>query len=183
MHLAEYDNFFITCEGANEEAAFNYILNNQRLSIDENRCYLDNIRVHTKAGRKKLLNKVLEHNFNGRTAILDIKDRRSESWSLTRTEKMLMKNNQVEILPVITYPEIEILLIILDDACWKMWINRRNKEINPSGFCKQYYRCDVKKADAFIEQFCNFGAFVDVCFQYKSRFAQQGELTLYDLIK
>ena len=181
--LKEYCYFFITCEGDNEKIVFKYIIDEGRFIVDdEGRYSIDYLSTHTSAARKKLLNDIFEYSFEGPVAILSIQDRPKETWRLTSGEKKIMERNMIDLLPVVTYPEIEILAILHDDKCSKEWDKVKRKE-SASSFCKRYYKKNIKNGDDFLTVFSCFDEFEEACRKYSTKNQHKDVLTLYDIIK
>lgn len=180
--ITEYKYIFITCEGTNEEAVFNYIEQEGKFVISDPETYSkDFIKSHTTNSRKRLINTIFEHSFDGPVAILDIRDRIKEDWKINKRDREMMARKEIDIIPVVTYPEIEILLINNDEECYKQWVNKKNK-FKPSEFCKMYYNDNVKDGKSFLNHFSSFEDFEKVCNLYKADNGSDEYLTLSDLI-
>ena len=182
MALEDYSYFFIVCEGTNEEWAFNYIQESGRLNIHHYNT--DFIRAHTRNAKRELLQHITELSYDGRVAILHIRDRQDEKWDITATMKKIISARGIDIIPVVTFPEIEYLLIISNDEAARGWrkVKSKDKQVNPSGFCKSFFGCNIKNGESFIRLFNGFGAFYSACKQYKQKYCKQEALCLVDLI-
>lgn len=184
IRLEEYQYFFIACEGKNEEAAFKYIQDNERLKLRKEAYSTDYIRTHSHAAKMRMLESIVGYSFQGKVAILDIRDREKESWRITRKLRIVLEQNGIEIIPVITHPEIEYLLILSNETAMKTWNQYKEKDrrANASGFCRKYFKQNIKGGDNFLELFGDFATFAKACHQYQKDQKYKGALTLWDLI-
>ncbi|MBE6105977.1 hypothetical protein [Anaerovibrio lipolyticus] len=181
--LNDYSYVFITCEGKNEEAVFYYIEENRHFVIKDRNCYsTDYIRTHTTKSRKALLNTIFEYDFDGPVCILDIKDRFNESWKLSKTEQKLIEEKNISIISVVTYPEIEILLVLKNEVFFREW-QKKKSDVKPSEFCKEHYGCDMKNGKDFLLQFSSFEEFKNICEKYKKQSSNKDVLTLFDIME
>ena len=182
VQLEDYAYFFVVCEGTNEEAIFNFIETHGRLRFSE--YSKDYMRAHTKESKRALIQKTIEFNYDGRVGVLNIRDRKNENWDITSRTKKLMNIRGIDIIPVVTYPEIEYLLILSDNDCLKEWDKRKkkDKQLNPSGFCKSYYNRNVKTGEGFVDLFNGFDNFYMACARYKEMSDSRDTLCLFDLI-
>lgn len=181
--LSDYSYVFITCEGTNEEAVFHYIEEHGHFVIKDRKFYsTDFIRSHTTKSRKVLLKTIFEYDFNGPVCILDIRDRYNESWKLSKTERKLMKEKNISIISVVTYPEIEILLVLKNDAFFREW-QKKKSDVKPSEFCKEHYGGNMKNGKVFLSHFSSFEEFKNICEKYKNQSNNKDVLTLFDIIE
>lgn len=186
LNLMEYAYVFFVCEGTNEEAIFNWIENEHRLCIPQDKYNKDFLRTgHTRQGKRNLIKECLEYDYDGKVAIVHIRDRENENWNLTRADKKLMALRQIEIIPLVTMPEIEYLLIINHPQLLKEWQkkSRQNKKLHVSDFCKDKFSKMIKNGSNFIANFASFDDFVLACRKYKSQKSEQIGYYLIDIIK
>lgn len=186
LDLNQYAYVFFVCEGTNEEAVFNWIESKQRLCISPDKYNKEFLRTgHTKQGKRNLIKECLEYDYNGKVAIAHIRDRENENWNLTRADKKLMQLRHIEIIPLVTMPEIEYLLIINNQQLLKAWNkqSRQNKKLHISDFCKAQFSKTIKDGSTFIANFNSFEDFVLACQKYKTQKADQKGHYLIDIIK
>lgn len=180
--LSQYSFIFFTCEGANEESLLKWILDNHKnISLpDYTTDYLRKGR--TKEGRKLLKEACLEYDYDGGSVVvIYLCDSRGENWELGYN----VERQKINVIKIITHPEIEMLLILSNLALENEWNrqHRANKSLKPSAFCKGQFGCDVKNGANFVDQFTGFNNFVEACDKYKHRHRNDGYYCFRDIIK
>ena len=186
LNLCKYETVFFNCEGTNEEAVLRWIIEQGRMAVAKDVCNLDFTRARSNKGRMALCRHIDEHDYDAPVAIVYICDRPKEKWKLTKEMKRVFETKNVDWLHVVTYPEIEILLTMLDDTValkWEKYKKQHRSDPKVSEFCKEYFRDDIKDGNGFIEQFCSFKQFAEICVKYKREHTKLNTYTLADLIK
>lgn len=181
--LSEYSYMYIVCEGTNEEEVINWILENDSFVIDSFKVNMDHARARSKKSSEAMVLEITQYDYDGKVAVLYVHDSEKEKWHgfLNRTCHNELLNCHIDVIDIITAPEIEVLLIYSNIDSFKKW-SKGSKE-KPSVFCKQYFKCnDIKTKGKFLELFPSFESFVSACKKYKSC-NRKNSLTIYDLIK
>lgn len=163
------------CEGGAETEIMNMLLDNDLLIF--NRRQLIDEEFLKRMSAKEFQKKYLHLEYDKKIIILRIIDSRSEKFPLSEIYRC-----QVDVIDVITAPEIEMLIIInknkYNDFCKK----RKQK---PSEYCKQVLKMNTVKSPTFIkEHFSNIDDLVksirEYCRVHKKR---KNEHNLCDLLK
>ena len=163
------------CEGGAETEIMNILLDNDMLIF--NRQQLIDEEVIPRTNVEDFERKYLRREYDQNIIILRVIDSRSEKFNLSKAYSC-----QIEVINVITAPEIEILIIVskgkYDDYC-------RSGIKKPSQYCKSELKIKDFKSPTFVK-----GYFGDVNFLLETikkyhRVHKQGnkEASLYDLIK
>lgn len=162
------------CEGGAETVIMNMLLDNDLLIF--NRQQLIDEEVLKRMSAKEFQKNYLHFAYDKKIIILRIIDSRSEKFPLSEIYRC-----QVEVINVITAPEIEMLIIInenkYNDFC--------KKKKKPSEYCKQVLKMNNVKSRIFIrEYFSNIDDLVksirEYCRVHKKR---KNEYNLCDLLK
>lgn len=186
MDLWKYEAVYFNCEGTNEEAVLRWIIEQKCLAVASEACNLDFARARSNKGRMALCRHIDEHDYDAPVAIVYICDRPQEKWKLTKEMKRVFETKHVDWIHVVTYPEIEILLTMLDDTVasqWEKYKKQHKPGLKVSEFCKEYFGDYTKDGKGFIEKFCSFEQFVKICMEYKRKHAKLKTYTLADLIE
>lgn len=160
-------------EGVAEETIVNILLNNDLLIFDrENLLYKKPLRRESVS---RIEEKYLGLDFGDTPlVILRVIDSRRERFKLSK----LYRHKVEEIYTALTPPEIEILIILLDD-CYESYCRSGQK---PSTYCKIQYRRNIKKADFISEKFRNPEELVSAIERHKSMIGRE-IITLADFLK
>lgn len=162
------------CEGGAETVIMNMLLDNDLLIF--NRQQLIGEEFLKRISAKEFQKKYLHFAYDKKIIILRIIDSRNEKFTLNEVYRC-----QVEVIDVITAPEIEMLIIInenkYNDFC--------KKKKKPSEYCKQVLKMNNVKSRIFIrEYFSNIDNLVksirEYCRVHKKR---KNEYNLCDLLK
>lgn len=141
---SHYSNVFFTCEGENEEETLRWIIEENRLCFPVDICDFNYLRKgRSRNGKKELINNCMEYGYKGRVVIIYLLDSCSEKWKLNQTEA-----KQIDILRILTPPEIEILFTLMNpniEHAWKKYCKDTNDHAHPSSFCKQYFKDQLHK--------------------------------------
>lgn len=163
------------CEGGAETAIMNILIDNNLLIF--NRKQLIDESVINRTSVKEFEKRYLRREYDQRILILRIIDSRREKFNLSKAYRC-----QVDIINVITAPEIEILIIVskskYDDFC-------RSGIQKPSEYCKSVLKINNVKSPKFIKKYFNNTNFLVRSIKEYSRVHRQSnnENTLFDLLK
>jgi hypothetical protein len=127
-------------------------------------------------GARRFEERYLRKGFAEKISVIRILDSRREKFKLGKAYE-----NKVDVINVITAPEIE-MLIIFSEGKYNEFKKSKKK---PSEFCKVNMKMpDVKTYDYLHKYFLNAGTLVAAIRKYHevSR-VQKGEFTLLDLLK
>ena len=163
------------CEGGAETEIMNMLLDNDLLIF--NRQQLIDEEFLKRMSAKEFQKKYLHLEYDKKIIILRIIDSRSEKFPLSEIYRC-----QVEVINVITAPEIEMLIIINENK-YDDFYNKRIQK--PSDYCKQVLKMSNVKSPEFIkEYFSNIDDLVksirEYCRVHKKR---KNEHNLCDLLK
>lgn len=161
------------CEGSAEQAIMDILIENDAIIFKKEELLNENI-IRTRCASDFETN-YLRKNFKCKITVYRILDSRNERFKLSSYYK-----DKVEVINVITAPEIE-MLIIHNEKKYKNFNNSRKK---PSDFCKQDLRMkDVKSYKFVREYFSDLKVLVSAIKTYHEKAnIHKGEKTLYDLL-
>jgi len=172
MKLSKYKACI--CEGAAESAIMDILLDNDLLIFSRSEM-LNECVIRCRSARK-FEERYLRKGFDDKISVIRILDSRREEFRLSKAYAP-----KVDVINVITAPEIE-MLIIHNEGAYESF-ERSGKK--PSEFCKSNLRIhNVKSYDFVKEYFSNPETLVNAIKEYK-RVANipNGEYTLLDLLK
>lgn len=123
----------------------------------------------------------LRKGFEGKITVYRILDSRAEKFKLSKAYE-----NKVEVINVITAPEIE-MLVICKEGKYKAYENahRKNPKLKPSSYCKGTlgYK-NIKDYDFVKTYFSDVQTLIDVLFEYRRiTKIHKDEKTLSDLLR
>lgn len=172
MELAKYKACI--CEGAAEAAIIDILLDHDQLIFTREEMLEEQV-LRCRDG-KKFETKYLRKGFAGKISVIRILDSRRENFKLSKAYE-----NKVDVINVITAPEIEMLIIFCEDQYNEFKKSRKK----PSAFCKEDLRMpDVKSYDFVKDYFSNSEVLVTAIQKYHGMSKiPKGEYTLLDLIK
>ncbi|XOQ51784.1 MAG: hypothetical protein ACFWT7_00155 [Succiniclasticum sp.] len=187
MRLASLDDYvfiYFVCEGTNEEAVLKWLDENDALIIDKDNYSLEYCRSsRTVKGRKELANVITGQDYGGKVGTVYICDSHNENWHFRKG----CTGRQIDVVKVVTSPEIEILVILALNEMnqWRQQ-KKENPRLHPSDFCKSVLHANIKNGDNFISVFGSVDNFKKVCKQYRRLHREEyedNELSLFDLLK
>ena len=163
------------CEGGAETEIIEMLLDKDLLIFKKQQLIGEEFLKRISA--KKFQKKYLHFAYDKKIIILRIIDSRNEKFTLNEVYRC-----QVEVIDVITAPEIEMLIIINEDKYRKFCTSGIQK---PSDYCKQVLKINTVKSPTFIkEYFSNIDDLVksirEYCRIHKKR---KNEHNLCDLLK
>ncbi len=172
LKLSEYKACI--CEGAAENAIID-ILIDAHLLIFEREEMLEEQVIRCREA-KKFEERYLRKGFGNQISIIRILDSRRENFKLSKAYE-----HKVDVINVITAPEIEMLIILNEDK-YKEYKKSAKK---PSDFCLQNLKmANVKSYDFVYSYFSDPEILIKAIKRYTEvSKIQKGEYTLFDLIK
>ena len=172
MELARYKACI--CEGSAENAIMDILLDHNLLIFSREEMVEEEI-IRCREG-KKFEEKYLRKGFMDKISIIRVLDSRRENFKLSKAYV-----SKVDVINVITAPEIEMLIIFNED---------KYKEFKKSGkklssFCKEDLKMtEVKSYDFVKSYFSDPTVLVAAIKKYHEMSkVQKGEYTLLDLLK
>lgn len=177
--LDKYAYVYFVCEGTNEEAIVKWLHQEHWFSLDNSHYSIEFRRCRASKGKEILRKRCFELDYGGPVAVAYLCDSLRENWKL----KPNILKQEIPIIRVLTPPEIEILLTFINEKVESEWNKayRRNRKLHPSEFCREYFKCNIKNGNNFIEQFGDIETFIDACKKYKSQHKKQ--ICIADIIK
>ena len=172
MELAKY--IACICEGSAEEAIMDILLDHDLLIFSREDLLEE--RVLRSRSAKKFEERYLRKGFSAPISVVRILDSRRENFTLSKAYA-----HMVDVINVITAPEIEMLIIHKEKAYDKF----KRTQKKPSEFCKTEFHMTNVKAYAFVRHyFTDAQSLVDAIWEYR-RVAKipPGEYSLADLLK
>ena len=172
MELAKYKACI--CEGSAETAIVDILLDNNLLIFTREEMLEEKV-IRCRDG-KRFEEKYLRKGFLEKISVIRILDSRREHFKLSKAYE-----HKVDVINVITAPEIEILIIFNEDK-YKEFKKSGKK---PSDFCKEDLKMTSVKSYKFVKDYFSES---DVLVAAIKRYheiskIQKGEYTLLDLLK
>jgi len=146
--LLEDSKILCLCEGTSEKGVMNLLLDNDELVFTREQ--LVQKKVHRRMSVKKTEEKFLKYDYGQTLVILRIIDSAREQFNL---KKVYKENNRIKNKTCLTTPEIEILVIINENALEEYYKVKSKKP--PSEFCKQNLKMNDIKKDSSIDKYFN----------------------------
>ena len=164
----------VICEGVAEQTIINILLDNNLLLF--NRTELIDEDVLTCRSAKVFEQRYLRKSYNDKVSVIRILDSRREEFKISAVYK-----SKVDVINVITAPEIEILVIHSE----KQYDAFKKSKMKPSLFCKERLHYKNIKSREFVQNyFSDAKKLVDAIKDYhKKAKVKKNEKTLLDLIK
>jgi len=166
------------CEGEAERAIVDLLLEN-KLLIFERSQMLDEEVIRSR-GAKEFETRYLRKEFDDKITVIRVLDSRSENFKISKTYE-----HKIEIINVVTAPEIE-MLIIFSEQKFSDYQKSRKK---PSDFCKQNLKMgkNVKHYDFVRNYFSESSKLITAIKDYdahvkKAKNLPKGTYTLSDLL-
>ena len=172
MKLARYKACI--CEGAAENAIMDIILENDLLIFSREEL-LDGKVIRCREGKRfeeRYLRKVPE----GKVSVIRILDSRRENFKISKAYEFM-----VDVINVITAPEIEMLIIFNEDN----YTEFKKSGKKPSEFCRENLKMTDVKSYKFVKAyFADPAVLVAAIRKYHGMSKiRKGEYTLLDLLK
>ena len=162
------------CEGAAEAAIIDILLDNNLL-IFQREDMLDAGVLRCRDG-KTFEDRYLRKGFSEPLSVLRILDSRHERFKLSKAYE-----NKIDVINVITAPEIE-MLIIFHENCYNEFKKSGKK---PSIFCKENLKMSGVKSYAFVKEYFTDSKVLVAAIKKYNQMSKikKGEYTLLDLLK
>lgn len=162
------------CEGAAEAAIMDVLLDN-KLLIFQREEMLDEEVIRCRDG-KAFETRYLRKGFTELISVIRILDSRRENFKLSKAYQ-----DKVDVINVITAPEIEMLIIFNEDKYYEF----KKSGKKPSIFCKENLRMPNVKSYNFVKDyFANPDILVKAIKKYNELSKiRKGEYTLLDLLR
>jgi len=163
------------CEGGAESAILNLLLDQDKLIFSRDDLLEGEI-LKTRKG-KIFEEKYLRKEFSGKITVYRILDSRRENFKISKAYE-----NKVDVINVITAPEIE-MLIICNENMFKDFEKRKN--MSPSEYCKTILGMKNVKSVAFVKDYFSDISVLEKSLQEYKRLSKvrKSEKTIYDLLK
>lgn len=163
------------CEGGAERVILNLLLDQDKLIFSRDELLEEEILKSRKG--KEFEEKYLRKEFSGKITVYRILDSRRENFKISKAYQ-----DKVEIVNVITAPEIE-MLIICNEGKYKDFEKRR--KMSPSEYCKSVLKLKNVKSVAFVkEYFSDIAVLENSLHEYKRvSKVRKGEETIWGLLK
>lgn len=174
MDLTKSKYIACLCEGASEKAIVNLLLDAGKLIFTRERLLEhDVLRIR---GGKKFEETYLRKGFTERITVLRILDSRREQFKISKAYQ-----HKIEIVNVITAPEIEMLVIFKEGK----YDDYKKSHKKPSDFCKEDLKLpDVKQTDFVTAYFSDIDSLIGAIIEYRRvSNIRHGEYSLADLLK
>lgn len=172
MELAKYKACI--CEGSAESAIIDILLDNDLLIFTREEI-LDEEVIRCRNG-KRFEEKYLRKGFSEKISVIRILDSRRERFKLSKAYEY-----KVDVVNVITAPEIEMLIILNEDK-YKEFKKSGKK---PSGFCKEDLKMVSVKSYHFVKEYFSEPDILLAAIKkyHEISKTRKGEYTLMDLLK
>ena len=163
------------CEGGAETVIMNILLDNDLLIFNREQLIDESVLPRTSV--KEFEKRYLRREFDQKILILRIIDSRGEEFNLSKAYRC-----QVDVINVITAPEIEMLVIVSKDR-YKDFCKSGIKK--PSDYCKSILKIKNIKSPVFLEKYFADPNFLVKSIKEYNRIHKQksNEASLYDLLK
>lgn len=172
MNLSKYKACI--CEGSAEKAIINILLDNDMLIFSRNE--LIEYEVLSCRGAKAFEERYLRKTFDDKISVIRVLDSKKENFKLSKAYEQ-----KIDVVNVITAPEIEILVIISENKYQEF----KKSKLKPSEFCKQRLKMPkVKNYDSVMKYFSDVQKLIEAIKGYKRLVNQsKGVYSLLDLLK
>lgn len=163
------------CEGGAEIAIIDTLLDNDLLVFKRSQL-IDEV-VISRTSVKTFERRYLRLEYDQRIIVVRIIDSRSEAFKLSQAYRA-----QIEVINVITAPEIEMLIIVSQgkyaDYC-------KSKIKKPSDYCKQVLKISSVKNPSFVRDYFSDPQFLIKSIKEYNRIHKQknNEASLFDIIR
>lgn len=163
------------CEGGAERVILDILLDHNKLIFSRNELLEEEI-LKVRKG-KDFEDKYLRREFYGKITVYRILDSRRENFKISK-----IYQNKVEVINVITAPEIE-MLIICNEGKYKDFEKRKN--MSPSEYCKSILGMKYVKSVSFVKKYFADILVLERSMQEYKRVSKsrKGEKTIWDLLK
>ena len=163
------------CEGGAERVILDLLLDHDKLIFARNELLEEEI-LESRKG-KDFEEKYLRREFKGKITVYRILDSRRENFKISKAYQ-----NKVDVINVITAPEIE-MLIICNEGKYKDF--KKRKKMSPSEYCKSILEMKNVKSVSFVKSyFAEISVLENSLYEYKRvSNVRKNEKTIWDLLK
>lgn len=163
------------CEGGAETVIINILLDNDLLIFNREQLIDESVLPRTSV--KEFEKRYLRRAYDQRILVLRIIDSRKERFNLSKAYRC-----QIDVIDVITAPEIEMLIILSQDKYQDFCRSGIKK---PCEYCKRVLKIRNVKSPTFIKDyFGDINLLLDSIKEYhRVHKRKNNETALYDLIK
>ena len=171
MELANYKACI--CEGSAENAIMDILLDHGLLIFNREEMIEEEV-IRCREG-KKFEEKYLRKGFNDKISVIRILDSRREKFKLSKAYA-----SKVDIINVVTAPEIEMLIILNEDK----YKDFKKSGKKPSIFCKDDLKMAEVKSYDFVKNYFNDPLVLVAAIKKYHEMSRvpKGEYTLLDLL-
>ena len=172
MELAQYKACI--CEGSAENAIMDILLDNDLLIFTREEMLEEEV-IRCRDG-KRFEEKYLRKGFLEKISVIRILDSRRENFKLSKAYE-----HKVDVINVITAPEIEMLIIFNEDKYKEF----KKSEKKPSDFCKEDLKMPRVKSYRFVKDYFSDPDILLAAIRKYQEISKirKGEYTLLDLLK
>lgn len=172
MELAGYKACI--CEGSAERAIMDILLDNDLLIFHREEMLEEEV-IRCRDG-KRFEERYLRKGFKDKISVIRILDSRRENFKLSKAYE-----HKVDVINVVTAPEIEMLIIFNEDK-YREYKKSRKK---PSDFCKKHLKMSNVKSYGFVKDYFKDPVVLVAAIKKYHEISkiQKGEYTLLDLLK
>lgn len=162
------------CEGSAEQAIMELLLDDDKLIFTREQL-LEEVIIRQRSG-EKFETRYLRKGFTEKITVLRILDSRNENFKLSKAYV-----DKVDVIDVITAPEIEMLIILNEDK----YNDFKKSNMKPSDFCKTKLKFSKVKSYDFVKgYFSDTDKLIESIREYRRvSNIPKGENTLFDLLK
>lgn len=163
------------CEGGAERVILDLLLDHDKLIFARNELLEEEI-LESRKG-KDFEEKYLRREFDGKITVYRILDSRRENFKISKAYQ-----NKVDVINVITAPEIE-MLIICNERKYKDF--KKKKNMSPNEYCKVVLKMKQVKSVSFVKSyFSDISVLESSLYEYKRvSNVRKNEKTIWDLLK
>ncbi|NLQ74990.1 hypothetical protein [Streptococcus mutans] len=173
----------IICEGAAEEAIVEILLENNCIVIENDEYLIGNGPIRIRDA-KKFCDTYMGKNYGSKIDLFRIIDSKNENFNFGSARYRKIFQEKIEVINVITPPEIELLIIVSENRFKKFSNSHHSK---PSDYCMQELKINSVKSFKFVkEYFSDVNKLLDAIkevHRIKQSSIPKHFRTLYDLLK
>lgn len=173
------EHVIVIYEGAAEQAIYELLFKNECLLYKSNNSL---IRKSTGTrNAKKFAKEYLEKDYEGIPVnIIRILDSKVEKFKLPKQYSERLENKEIKVHDIVTTPEIEILVILNEDAYSEF--SKSKYKNDAAKFCKEVCKYKEIKSKKFItDYFGHIDSLISSIIKY-NRFNRSRRFNLYDLL-
>lgn len=139
----------IICEGSAEQAIIEILLENNCLIIENDDYLINNGPIRTRSA-KNFCDNYMGKNYGSKIDLIRIIDSKNENLNFGSAKCRKIFEAKIEVINVITPPEIELLIIVSEDKYDNFIKSYCSK---PSDYCKKELKMRDVKSLAFVKEY------------------------------